>query len=400
MTVAGKRVAMTAEKDPARIPWGAHGVDVVVEATGRLLTREVLAKHLEAGARKVVLTVPAKDEIDAMIVMGVNDDTLRPEHRIVSNASCTTNCLAPIAKILDERFGIEEGFMTTVHAYTNDQRLADVPHKDLRRSRAAAENIIPTTTGAARAVGKVLPRLKGKLDGMAMRVPVPDGSIVDLTCRLRTPVSAEEVNAAVRQAAEGPLEGDRRVQRGPARLLRHHRQPALLDLRRALDAGRRRRLPQGPGLVRQRVGLLEPRRRPRRAASRRVGGSLCAGLASSPRGGAFVAPWPSAPEELPRGRVTEKIVCREDRRPELCALPAVLVRSRARLARSSTCWTRAGAPSCRSSGSARPPRSAAGSSCRRTTPGATRRTIRTLPPSRPCGRTPTSASRSTTAGSR
>ena len=207
MTVAGKRIAMTAEKDPARIPWGAHRVDVVVEATGRLLTRDVLAKHLEAGARKVVLTVPAKDEIDAMIVMGVNDETLRPQHHIVSNASCTTNCLAPIAKILDERFGIEEGFMTTVHAYTNDQRLADVPHKDLRRSRAAAENIIPTTTGAARAVGKVLPSLKGKLDGMAMRVPVPDGSIVDLTCRLRTPVSVEDVNAAVKQAAEGPLKG-------------------------------------------------------------------------------------------------------------------------------------------------------------------------------------------------
>ena len=207
MTVAGKRIAMTAEKDPARIPWGAHKVDVVVEATGRLLTREALAKHLEAGARKVVLTVPAKDEIDAMIVMGVNDDTLRPEHHIVSNASCTTNCLAPIAKILDEQFGIEEGFMTTVHAYTNDQRLADVPHKDLRRSRAAAENIIPTTTGAARAVGKVLPNLKGKLDGLAMRVPVPDGSIVDLTCRLRTPVSVEAVNAAVKQAAEGPMKG-------------------------------------------------------------------------------------------------------------------------------------------------------------------------------------------------
>ena len=207
MTVAGKRVAMTEEKDPARISWGAHKVDVVVEATGRLLTREVLAKHLEAGALKVVLTVPAKDEIDAMIVMGVNDHTLRPEHRIVSNASCTTNCLAPIAKILDEAFGIEEGLMTTVHAYTNDQRLADVPHKDLRRSRAAAENIIPTTTGAARAVGKVLPKLAGKLDGMAMRVPVPDGSIVDLTCRVRARPSAADVNAAVKKAADGALSG-------------------------------------------------------------------------------------------------------------------------------------------------------------------------------------------------
>jgi glyceraldehyde 3-phosphate dehydrogenase len=205
MTVGRRRIAMTAEKDPAKIPWGAHGVDVVVESTGKLLTRAPLEKHLAAGAKKVVLTVPAKDEIDAMIVMGVNDATLESRHRIVSNASCTTNCLAPIAKILDEAFGIEEGFMTTVHAYTNDQRLADVAHKDLRRSRAAAENIIPTTTGAARAVGKVLPNLKGRLDGMAMRVPVPDGSVVDLTCRVRRPVSAEEVNAAVRAAAEGPL---------------------------------------------------------------------------------------------------------------------------------------------------------------------------------------------------
>jgi len=205
MTVNGRSIAMTSEKDPARIPWREHGVHVVVESTGKILTRDALAKHLDAGARRVVLTVPAKDEIDAMIVMGVNDETLRPEHRIVSNASCTTNCLAPIAKILDDRFGIEEGLMTTVHAYTNDQRLADVPHKDLRRSRAAAENIIPTTTGAARAVGKVLPRLKGRLDGIAMRVPVPDGSIVDLTCRLRATPSRDEVNAAVRAAAEGPL---------------------------------------------------------------------------------------------------------------------------------------------------------------------------------------------------
>jgi len=205
LTVGGRKVLMTEEKDPAKIPWGKLGVDVVVESTGVLLTREKLQGHLAAGAKKVVLTVPPNDEVDAMVVMGVNDGSLKPEHRIVSNASCTTNCLAPIAKILDESFGIEEGLMTTVHAYTNDQRLADVPHKDLRRSRAAAENIIPTTTGAARAVGKVLPRLKGKLDGMAMRVPVPDGSIVDLTCRLKKPVTVDEVNGAVRRAAEGPM---------------------------------------------------------------------------------------------------------------------------------------------------------------------------------------------------
>jgi glyceraldehyde 3-phosphate dehydrogenase len=205
LTVGGRKVLMTEEKDPAKIPWGKLGVDVVVEATGVLLTREKLQGHLTAGAKKVVLTVPPNDEVDAMVVMGVNDESLKPEHRIVSNASCTTNCLAPLAKILDESFGIEEGLMTTVHAYTNDQRLADVPHKDLRRSRAAAENIIPTTTGAALAVCKVLPRLKGKLDGMAMRVPVPDGSIVDLTCRLKKPVTAGEINGAVRRAAEGPM---------------------------------------------------------------------------------------------------------------------------------------------------------------------------------------------------
>jgi glyceraldehyde 3-phosphate dehydrogenase len=205
MYVDGKKIAMTAERDPAQIPWGKLGVDVVVESTGVFTKREALAKHLAGGAKKVILTVPPKEEIDAMIVVGVNDDQLKPEHKLVSNASCTTNCLAPIAKILDERFGIEEGFVTTVHAYTNDQRLADVPHKDLRRSRAAAENIIPTTTGAARAVGKVLPQLKGKLDGMAMRVPVPDGSIIDLVCKLRKNATAREINDAVREAAAGPL---------------------------------------------------------------------------------------------------------------------------------------------------------------------------------------------------
>jgi glyceraldehyde 3-phosphate dehydrogenase len=201
----GRKVAMTAERDPAAIPWGALGVDVVIESTGVFTKREGIAKHLAGGARKVILTVPAKDEIDATIVIGVNDDALRPEHRLVSNASCTTNCLAPLAKILHESFGIEEGFITTVHAYTNDQRLADVPHKDFRRARAAAQNIIPTTTGAARAVGKVLPELKGKLDGLAMRVPVPDGSIVDLVARTRAKPTVAEVNAAVREAAAGKL---------------------------------------------------------------------------------------------------------------------------------------------------------------------------------------------------
>ena len=203
--VDDQKIEMTEYRDPAAIPWKDLGVDVVIESTGVFRERAGLEKHLAAGARKVLLTVPAKDEIDATIVLGVNDDELKAEHRIVSNASCTTNCLAPIAKILDESFGIEEGFITTVHAYTNDQRLADVPHKDFRRSRAAGENIIPTTTGAARAVGKVLPRLQGKLDGLAMRVPVPDGSIVDLVARLRSKPSVEDVNDAVRAAADGPM---------------------------------------------------------------------------------------------------------------------------------------------------------------------------------------------------
>ena len=204
--VGDQKVVMTEHRDPAAIPWKDLGVDVVIESTGVFRDRASLEKHLAAGAKKVLLTVPAKEEIDATIVLGVNDDELKAEHRIVSNASCTTNCLAPIAKIIDDSFGLEEGFITTVHAYTNDQRLADVPHKDFRRSRAAGENIIPTTTGAARAVGKVLPRLKGKLDGLAMRVPVPDGSIVDLVCRLRKSATGEDVNGAVREAAEGPMQ--------------------------------------------------------------------------------------------------------------------------------------------------------------------------------------------------
>ena len=203
--VDGRSIQRTQIRNPRELPWKELGIDVVVEATGIFRSREQLNAHLEAGAKRVLLTVPPKDEIDAMVVIGVNDDILREEHRIVSNASCTTNCLAPISKVLDDAFGIVNGIMTTVHAYTNDQRLADVPHTDFRRSRAAAENIIPTTTGAARAVGKVLPHLNGKLDGMAARVPVADGSIVDLTLKLMKSPSREELNAVVKAAAEGPL---------------------------------------------------------------------------------------------------------------------------------------------------------------------------------------------------
>lgn len=205
MTVGDHEIQMLVERDPANLPWEELGVDVVVESTGVFRDRESLQKHLDAGAKRVVLTVPAKDEIDETVVLGVNDDALDSDDIIVSNASCTTNCLAPLAKVLDDAFGIRKGVMTTVHAYTNDQRLADVPHKDLRRSRAATENIIPTTTGAAKAVGKVLPKLDGKLDGMAMRVPVPDGSTVDLVVELDQDVTVEEVNRVVKEAAEGPL---------------------------------------------------------------------------------------------------------------------------------------------------------------------------------------------------
>jgi glyceraldehyde 3-phosphate dehydrogenase len=205
LIVDDDRVKLLAEKDPTKLPWGDLGIDIVVEATGVFRTREKIQPHLDAGAQRVILTVPPKDEVDAIVVLGVNDEVLTADARIVSNASCTTNCLAPVVKVLDDSFGVARGFMTTVHAYTNDQRLADVPHKDYRRARAAPLNIIPTTTGAARAVGKVLPHLKGKLDGMAARVPVPDGSVVDLVVQLDKETSADEINAAMKRAAAGPM---------------------------------------------------------------------------------------------------------------------------------------------------------------------------------------------------
>lgn len=194
-------IKMLAEREPSQLPWGEMGVDVVIESTGIFRTRKQLDGHIKAGAKRVILTVPAKDEIDYTLVIGVNDNGLTDDHKIISNASCTTNCLAPMAKILNDSFGIEHGVINTIHAYTNDQRLADVPHSDWRRSRAAAENIIPTTTGAARAVGKVLPELNGKLDGIAMRVPVPDGSVVDSVFKLEKSVTIDEINNTVKSAA-------------------------------------------------------------------------------------------------------------------------------------------------------------------------------------------------------
>jgi glyceraldehyde 3-phosphate dehydrogenase len=206
--VAGKRtVKVLAEKDPAKLPWKEMGVDIVVESTGVFRKREQLEIHLKQGAKKVVLTVPSKDEIDNTVVIGVNDNTLKTTDKLVSNASCTTNCLAPIAKILHDNFGIVRGLMTTIHAYTNDQRLLDLPHKDLRRARAAAVSMVPTTTGAARAVGKVIPELKGKLDGVSIRVPVSDGSLVDLVAEVKKKATVEAINQAVKAAANGPMKG-------------------------------------------------------------------------------------------------------------------------------------------------------------------------------------------------
>ncbi|MEP9411856.1 MAG: type I glyceraldehyde-3-phosphate dehydrogenase [Candidatus Brocadia sp.] len=207
LLVNGKEVRLFMEKDPAKLPWKSLGVDIVIESTGIFTSRADCARHLDAGARKVILSAPAKDRIDATIVVGVNTGDLKPEHKIISNASCTTNCLAPLAKVVNDNFGIEKGLMTTIHAYTNDQRISDLIHKDLRRARAAAVNIIPTTTGAAKAIGEVIPSLKGKLDGLAMRVPVANGSVTDLVVVVSKDVAVEDVNAAMKKAAEGEMKG-------------------------------------------------------------------------------------------------------------------------------------------------------------------------------------------------
>ncbi|WKN44526.1 type I glyceraldehyde-3-phosphate dehydrogenase [Tunicatimonas pelagia] len=206
LTVNGKRISVYAERDPEKLPWSKHEVDIVLESTGIFRDEAGAGKHLTAGAKKVIISAPAKGGIKT-VVLGVNDDSLTGEADILSNASCTTNCLAPMAKIIHEKFTIEKGFITTIHAYTADQRLQDAPHSDLRRARAAAINIVPTTTGAAKAVGLVLPDLKGKLDGNAVRVPTVTGSLTDLTCLVSKETTKEEVNAAMKEAAEGPLKG-------------------------------------------------------------------------------------------------------------------------------------------------------------------------------------------------
>ncbi|SFK76536.1 type I glyceraldehyde-3-phosphate dehydrogenase [Brevibacillus centrosporus] len=207
LIVGGKEIKVLAERDPAQLKWANYGVEIVVESTGRFTKREDAAKHLEGGAKKVIISAPATNE-DITVVMGVNEDKYDPaQHTVISNASCTTNCLAPFAKVLNDKFGIVRGLMTTVHSYTNDQQILDLPHKDLRRARAAAENIIPTSTGAAKAVALVLPELKGKLNGFAMRVPTPNVSVVDLVAELKADVTVDELNQALKEAAEGPLKG-------------------------------------------------------------------------------------------------------------------------------------------------------------------------------------------------
>ena len=209
LVINGKRIRVYSERDPVNIPWKELGVNIVVEATGVFRSREKMTKHLTAGANKVVLTVPADkpEDVDATIVLGVNDYILKPEMKLISDASCTTNCLAPIAKVLNDNFGIKRGLMNTIHSYTNDQIILDAPHKDLRRARAAAVSIIPTKTGAAKAICLVIPELEGKLDGFAVRVPTADGSLIDLTCELEKNTTKEEINAVMKAAADGPMKG-------------------------------------------------------------------------------------------------------------------------------------------------------------------------------------------------
>ena len=237
ITIDGRSIRVFAEKDPESLPWKELGVDYVIESTGVFNNREKLSKHLKAGASKVILTAPAKDEIDATIVMGVNHLTLKPEHALVSNASCTTNCLAPVVKVLQDRFGIVDGLMTTIHSFTNDQRILDLPHRDLRRARAASMSMIPTSTGAAKAIGLVIPELAGKLDGIAVRVPTPDASLVDLCLNLERETSKEELNSAMKEAAETYLKGYLMYTEEPVSYthLRAHETPEHLVCRLLLE---------------------------------------------------------------------------------------------------------------------------------------------------------------------
>ncbi len=240
LVIDGDRFPVFAERDPTQLPWGDLDCDVVIESTGIFRTREKAAQHIDAGAKKVVISAPARDEVDATVVLGVNNDDITGDEEVVSNASCTTNCLAPLVKVLDDHFGLDSGLMTTVHAYTSSQNIVDGPHKDLRRARTAAESIIPTTTGAAKSVTEVLPHLEGKLDGMAMRVPTPDGSITDLVANLNQDVTVEDVNAAFEEAASnGPLEGILQYSEEPlvSRDIIHNPHSCIYDAPSAMAAG-------------------------------------------------------------------------------------------------------------------------------------------------------------------
>ena len=267
LIVDGDTLRVLAERDPAALPWGDLGADVVIESTGFFTKRADAAKHLGAGAKKVVISAPAT-EPDITVVLGVNFDptTTRTQHHVISNASCTTNCLAPFAKVINDTVGIKHGLMTTIHAYTADQRLQDMPHSDLRRARAAALNLIPASTGAAKAVGLVLPELNGKLSGFAIRAPVPTGSVVDLTFEAERETSAEEINEAMKAAADGPLKGILEYTEDPIVSTDIVGNPHSSIFDSLLTVGDRRHDGQGRLLVRQRVGLLEPLRRPGAAA--------------------------------------------------------------------------------------------------------------------------------------
>ena len=278
--IDGREIKILAEKDPATLPWGDLGVEIVLESTGIFTDAEKAQAHIDAGAQKVIISAPAKNE-DITIVLGVNEERYEPaSHHIISNASCTTNCLAPAAKVVHDLVGIEKGLMNTIHSYTNDQRILDVAHKDPRRARSAGQNIIPTTTGAAKALALVIPELKGKFDGFSLRVPTPTVSVVDFTATVARDTSVEELNDAFRAAADGPAQGHpRRLGRAP-RVDRLPRRQPLLDHRRRVDHGARREHGQGHQLVRQRVGLQLPRGGPHRL---RRGAAAGGGGLISPR---------------------------------------------------------------------------------------------------------------------
>ena len=256
--VRGHKIRVLKERDPAKLPWKDLGVQVVLESTGFFTSREKAELHFVGGAKKVLISAPAKNP-DATICLGINDDIYdAAKQNIISNASCTTNCLAPLVKVLHDNFTVVNGFMSTIHSYTNDQRILDLPHEDLRRARAAALSIIPSSTGAAKAIGEVLPALKGKLNGGAFRVPTPDGSVTDFTAILEKEATVDSINAAFQESGErSELQGRARVQRRAARLARHRGQPALLHFRQRVDNGARREIREGRGLVRQRMGLQQ-----------------------------------------------------------------------------------------------------------------------------------------------